>query len=269
MRILNIAGYKFVRLDELDVLRADFLKHCQSLRLKGTILLSQEGININLAGDPENIAAFKAVLQNSHSFKDMTFRESHSAFQPFKRLKIKLKKEIITLKQSNIEPEEVRAPSITPTELKKWLDEERDVLLLDTRNDYEVQFGTFNRALNLKINHFVEFPEAVKTVEKQKPIVMFCTGGIRCEKAAIYMLNQGYQHVYQLEGGILDYFAKVGGDHYNGECYVFDERISLDSHLNATGTLQCSQCQGPFTKEEDTGAAKNICSKCGAKSDLQ
>ena len=247
MQILNIAGYKFIPLIELENLRAQFLTYCAQGKLKGTILLSHEGINLNLAGTIAQVQAFKGMLEEDIRFADMTFRESYSITQPFKRLKVKLKKEIITLKQPDVEPAHARAPEIAPEILKQWLDEKRDITLLDTRNDYEVRFGTFTGAINLQTNNFCEFPKAIEAIERDKPIVMFCTGGIRCEKAAIYMLNQGYKNVYQLDGGILNYFAQVGGEHYDGECYVFDERISLDSRLQSTGTVQCIACQGPVT----------------------
>lgn len=244
--IQNIAGYKFVTLTDLPELKGIFLEKCIFWSLKGTILLSAEGINVSLSGSHEMISQFKAYLRQDNRFADMTFRESISSEQPFKRMKVKLKKEIITMRQPDVKPEESRAPSITPKELKNWLDEGRDIRILDTRNDYEVQFGTFHRAINLRLKDFSEFPEKSKSLEKDKPIIMFCTGGIRCEKAAIQMMNEGYEQVYQLEGGILNYFSDVGGDHYQGECFVFDERVALNPSLEKTGTTQCLVCQGPI-----------------------
>lgn len=250
MHIQNIAGYKFIALAELSDLRSGLLAKCESLDLKGTILLSAEGVNLNLAGTSDKIAAFKQFLQQDTRFSDMTYRESVSQAQPFKHVKVKIKKEIITMRRDDVRPEAARAPSITPAELKQWLDENRDVTILDTRNDYEVRFGTFENAVNLQIKDFCEFPEAAeKIVERDKPIVMFCTGGIRCEKAAVHLLNAGFPEVYQLQGGILNYFAEVGGDHYDGECFVFDQRVSLDANLQETGTQQCIQCQGPIKQE--------------------
>ena len=226
MKIKNIAGYKFAPLDELDALRGEFLSMCQTLALKGTILLSPEGINIALSGKHENIAAFTTRLTTDARFNDMDFRVSFSDTQIFQRMKVKLKKEIITMRHPEIKPTETRAPAISPVELKKWLDEQRDITVLDTRNDYEINYGTFRNAVNLHLKDFSEFPEAAKQVDQHKPIVMFCTGGIRCEKAALYMQNLGYDNVYQLEGGILNYFEQAGGAHYQGECFVFDERIT-------------------------------------------
>ena len=227
MQILNIAAYKLHILSELEILRENLLKQCQQFMLKGTILLSEEGINLNLSGWIENINAFKTYLVKDNCFADLSFRESYSDTISFKRLKVRIKKEIITMNYPGIHPEKTRAPSIMPEKLKQWLDEKRDLVLLDTRNEFEISFGTFNNAVNLHLQHFSEFPLAIKSLQCEKPIVMFCTGGIRCEKAALAMLNQGFSEVYQLEGGILNYFSKMGGAHYQGKCFVFDERVAL------------------------------------------
>jgi UPF0176 protein len=254
MKILNLAGYKFIPLHDLATLQDHLLHQCRTLGVKGTILLSTEGININLAGTISDMAAFKTELKSDTRFADMSFHETYSATLPFKTLKVKLKKEIITLRKPEATPIETRAPSITPELLKEWLDEKRDITLLDTRNDYEVRFGTFTGATHLNLKDFGELPNALQNIPKTKPIVMFCTGGIRCEKAALYMQHQGYMSLYQLEGGILGYFANVGGAHYEGECFVFDERVAVDAHLHDTGTLQCKACQGPVTDVEQTYA---------------
>jgi UPF0176 protein len=232
MHILNIAGYKFIELSDLDSLRDVLQTLCEALALKGTILISPEGINISLAGVKAAIEEFKLGLAQDARFADMHYHHTNSCEVPFKVLKVKLRKEIITLRQGDVAPlHDNRAPDISPDELKQWLDENRDFTLLDTRNDFEYRYGTFNGAENLHMNNFGELPQAVESLDKQKSVVMFCTGGIRCEKAAIYMQNNGFEKVYQLDGGILGYFAKVGGAHYNGECFVFDERVALDSEL--------------------------------------
>jgi predicted sulfurtransferase len=255
MQTSNIAGYKFITLTNLSSLQTTFMQNCQDLDLKGTILLSEEGINLSLAGSVENIITFKNQLHTDNRFSDMTFRESQSTHQPFKRLKIKIKKEIITLRRPEVQPAKKRASEISPEEFKHWLDEKRDITILDTRNDYEVKFGTFNNAIDLHIKDFCEFIKATETLSKEKPIVMFCTGGVRCEKAGLHLLNQGFPEVYQLDGGILNYFAKVGGAHYQGECFVFDERVALDSNLQRTGTVQCKICQGPVKHPTQTCSA--------------
>ena len=267
MQILNIAGYKFTSLTDLAALQQCFREHSQLFALKGTVLLSAEGININLAGTSQNVHSFKTFLATDLRFADMTFHEMYSATPPFKRLKIKLKKEIITLRQPDVDVTKARSPSITPEEFQQWLNEKRDMTVLDTRNDYEVRFGTFNNAVNLHLNDFSEFPTTVEAIDKNKPIVMFCTGGIRCEKAACYLLNNGYSNVYQLDGGILGYFKKVGGAHYQGECFVFDERISVDANLNSAGTRQCQLCQGPLTQMDQlllTHIASAPCLSCAS-----
>jgi UPF0176 protein len=260
MQILNIAGYKFIALANLEALRERLWEQCMTLNLKGTILLSPEGINISLAGEANLIIAFIHFINASDSFNDLTFRESFSEIIPFKRLKIKIKQEIITFKQSHITPQAKRAPAISPSEMKQWLDEHRDMTILDTRNDYEVQFGTFKNAMHLAIEDFCDLAKESPKIPRNKPIVMFCTGGIRCEKAALYLQSEGYSDVFQLEGGILNYFNDIGGEHYDGECFVFDERISLAPTLKATGTTQCTSCNGPIFSA--------TCKKCSESSNL-
>jgi UPF0176 protein len=250
MQTLHIAGYKFITLKDLHLLQAIFIQRCETLALKGTVLLSEEGMNINLAGHTNNIIEFKSQLYADERFKDITFCESHCAFPPFKRLKIKIKKEIITFRRKEIQPAKQRTQTISPEQFKQWLDEKRDITILDTRNDYEVKFGTFNKAAHLHISDFSEFIQAADNLTNEKPIVLFCTGGIRCEKAGLHLLNNGFPDVYQLAGGILNYFSKMGGAHYNGECFVFDERIALNASLQSTGTLQCKTCQGPIKQRD-------------------
>jgi UPF0176 protein len=250
MNILNIAGYKFLSLTDTASLQAFFLEQGHAFAIKGTILLSHEGINLNLAGLPADIQSFLTLLKNDARFMDMTFHESYSTHIPFKYLKVKIKNEIITLRQPSVNPVAQRAPDVSPQELKQWLDEQRDITLLDTRNDYEVRFGTFDGAVNLHIDDFGELPSSIACLERNKPVVMFCTGGIRCEKAALYMHDKGFSQVYQLDGGILGYFKKVGGAHYEGECFVFDERVSVDNNLQCTGTVQCLICYGPVSKNQ-------------------
>jgi UPF0176 protein len=228
MQILNIAGYKFIPLSELNFLQAHFQEYCVAQSLKGTLLLSEEGINISLAGTIEDMTRFKIFLRADSRFSDIMFRETYSLMQPFQYLKVRLKKEIITLKQPEVNMAEARAPSIQPALLKQWLDEAHEMSLLDARNDYEIQFGAFNGAINLHIDHFSEFPAAgLDQLDPHKPVVMYCTGGIRCEKAAIYLMRRGFSDVYQLDGGILGYFAAIGGAYYSGECFVFDERVTV------------------------------------------
>ena len=248
MPILNIAGYKFIKLEDLPAIQAALKSQCEQAGLLGTILLSKEGVNMNLAGEQDRVRSFQLQLANSLYFSGMSFHETYSSTVPFQTLKIKIKNEIITFHQPDANPALCdRAPTISPEALKTWLDQGRDITLLDTRNDYEYRFGTFKGAINLHLKNFTELADAVSSLDPDKPVVMFCTGGIRCEKAGLFMLLQGFREVYQLDGGILGYFAKVGGAHYEGECFVFDERVALDTSLRDTDTIQCLCCQGPVT----------------------
>jgi UPF0176 protein len=272
MSFLNIAAYKFIELHELPTLRTAIKARCAELALRGTILLSPEGINIMLAGSENNIRAFQQTLQKDQRFADLHYKESYSREQTYNRLLVKIKPEIIAFGVPAVNPTKQQAPYIKPLELKQWLDEKRDVVLLDTRNDYEVRLGTFQEAMHFAIQHFRDFPQAVTTIDpalKDKTVVTFCTGGIRCEKAALLMQQQGFKNVYQLEGGILDYFAACGGAHYNGECFIFDRRVGINANLAETGTLQCFACLQPISLEEQqlpTYVPDQHCSRCTQQS---
>lgn len=231
--IRHIAGYRFTPLSHLTELRSVMQQQAQALALKGTILLSPEGINLMLAGEPEAVDQWVSWLNADARFTDMFFHKTETENPPFLRLKVKIKKEIITLRQAAADPVARQAPSISPELFRQWLDEKRDLTVLDTRNDYEYEVGAFDGAVNLHLKEFTEFPQAMQTVPRDRPIVMYCTGGVRCEKAALAMMDAGYQEVYQLQGGILNYFARVGGAHYHGDCFVFDERIALNPALKS------------------------------------
>jgi UPF0176 protein len=234
MQFLNLAGYKFVKLDGLAELRAGLRQRCQDLGLKGTILISPEGINAFVAGPEGEIAEFKGWLRADARFADLRFKESRSAGQPFRRMLVKIKAEIITLRVPGLDPAANPAPALAPVELKRWLDEGREVVLLDTRNAFEVEAGTFRNALHLDLKAFGQFPRAADGLDpslKDKTIVTFCTGGIRCEKAAPLLVGKGFRDVYQLQGGILQYFEDCGAAHFDGRCFVFDERNTLDGEL--------------------------------------
>jgi UPF0176 protein len=241
--IINISSYKFIPLAEalLPILQIKFKEFCVQATLKGTILLSPEGINIMLSGNAENIERFWIFLRNHPEFTDMQPKKSESENLVFKRMKVLIKKEIITMRRPNIKPLEQTAPRVAPKELQQWLDEKRDVILLDTRNEFEIAYGTFENAINPRIPHFQMFAEAVEKLEanshpalhnaKDRVVVTFCTGGIRCEKASAYMMELGYTNVFQLDGGILKYFEETGGAHWNGSCFVFDERVAVQTDL--------------------------------------
>jgi RluA family pseudouridine synthase len=252
-QFINIAAYKFTCLDQLPQRRAELLALCRSLGLKGTILLSSEGINLFLAGSRESIDTLLQHLRAQGEFSDLDVKESVSDHQPFSRMLVRLKKEIISMGVPEVRPQVKTSPKLSPSELKEWLDHGKDVVLLDVRNDYEFAIGTFENSVPLPIDHFRHFPTAVAELEealKEKPIVMFCTGGIRCEKAGPLMEAQGFKEIYQLDGGILKYFEECGGAHYRGDCFVFDKRVALDPQLKETGLAQCYNCQAILSPED-------------------
>ncbi len=256
--IVNISAYKFVTLDDTAEMRARFLQKCTDLGLKGTILLSPEGINMFLAGSREAIDGYMDWMHADPRLADIVAKESFSEKQPFNRMLVRLKKEIITMKHPLIKPELGRAPAVSAHDLKRWLDQGHDdegkpVVMVDTRNDFEVDVGTFDHTIDYRISKFSEFPDVIAQHRDElndKTVVTFCTGGIRCEKAAIYMKEVGYDSVYQLEGGILKYFEEVGGAHYQGDCFVFDHRTALNPQLEETETRQCFACRAVVTPRE-------------------
>jgi UPF0176 protein len=239
--VLNISAYKFVPLPDAQALRETLLSRAQTLQLKGTILLAEEGINLFLAGPATDVHEFVAQLHADARFTDIAPKESWSKTQPFKKMLVKVKGEIIRMNHPTIQPAKGRAPSVAPATVKRWLDQGHDdtgrpVVTLDTRNDFEVDAGTFNGAIDWRITKFTEFPQALldhKADLQDKTVVSFCTGGIRCEKAAILMREVGLEHVYQIEGGILKYFEETDGSHYTGSCFVFDERRAVAADLSA------------------------------------
>lgn len=251
--VLNIATYKFVSLTDLAARRERLRSLCLELELRGTILLSPEGINLFVAGSRAAVERLLEELQQDSEIGALETKESISDHQPFNRMLVRLKKEIIAFGVDGIDPKNAPSSKIAPRELKQWLDEGRPVTLLDTRNDYEIRLGTFENAVPIGLDHFRNFPEAVERLDDslaEQPIVMFCTGGIRCEKAGPYMEQAGFREVYQLEGGILKYFEECGGEHYEGDCFVFDKRTALDAALQETATTLCYACQAPLTREE-------------------
>jgi RluA family pseudouridine synthase len=251
--ITNISCYQFAELSGLKDMRAQLLEHCKGWGLKGTILLSTEGINMFVAGVRENVDALVEELHGIPGLAGLKPKYSESAEQPFRRMLVRIKQEIIAFGVEGIEPAKYTSPRLEPKVLKQWLDEGRPVILYDTRNDYEVKLGTFKGAVVAGIDSFRQFPEAVRKLPpemKKAEVVSFCTGGIRCEKAAPFMEREGFEHVWQLEGGILKYFEECGNAHYDGECFVFDQRVGVDPGLHETASSQCFVCQTPLTAEE-------------------
>ncbi len=240
-QVLNVSAYKFVPLDDCEALRERLLTAAAAAGLKGTILLAAEGINLFLAGEPQALRGFLAQLQVDPRLGGLPVKESWSATQPFRKLLVKVKREIIRMNHPAIQPQAGRAPAVDAATVRRWLDQGHDdagrpVVTLDTRNAFEVDHGSFEGAIDWRLSKFSQFPAAVQAHKAQlegKTVVSFCTGGIRCEKAALYLREAGLENVWQLEGGILRYFEEVGSAHYRGDCFVFDERRAVDAALAA------------------------------------
>ncbi|HQR08926.1 MAG TPA: pseudouridine synthase [Gemmatales bacterium] len=253
----NIAAYQFAELTEIKALKQELLGLCKGWELKGTILLSEEGINLFVAGSAESIDLLLARLRRIPGLESLPVKVSLSDDQPFSRMLVKLKKEIIAFGVSGIQPGRYTSKKLPPAQLKQWLDEGKPITLLDTRNDYEIKLGTFKNAKTLDIDHFRHFPAAVEKLPaemKQQPIVMFCTGGIRCEKAGPFMEREGFTNIFQLEGGILKYFEDCGDAHYDGTCFVFDQRVGVDPALRETDVALCFACLMPLKPEDQADA---------------
>ena len=238
MSFVNISAYKFVELPDAGEMQPALKALCSQLNLNGTIILSvADGINQNLVGTRADIDAYIAYIKADPRLADIEFKQSYTKTRPFSKMKVKLKPEIITIRQPDINPIKETVPHLEPKQLKQWLDEGREVVMLDTRNDYEIEHGKFIDAIELNIEHFTHFPSACDQLDpglKDKTIVMYCTGGVRCEKAGPELKKHGFNDVYQLHGGILKYFEECGGDHYQGNCFVFDDRVAVDPYLQET-----------------------------------
>ncbi len=248
------AIYKFVKLIDHAALRAPLQAKCDELNITGTLLLASEGINGTIAGERSDIDGILAWLRNDPRLADLAHKESTADHPPFYRMKVKLKKEIVTMGVPGIDPTE-RVGQYVKREDWNALISDPDVLLIDTRNDYEVDVGTFKGAVDPRITTFREFPGYVKNNldPQHKPrIAMFCTGGIRCEKASAYMLQQGFPEVYHLQGGILKYLENVPAEEslWQGECFVFDQRVAVGQGLAQGHYELCYGCSRPITAEE-------------------
>ena len=238
--ILNTAAYHFVPVADPGALAGQLHAWADAGGLRGTSLVAGEGINLFLAGEENAVHAFFGQLRTDPRFAEIRVKFSHSRRQPFARLKTKVKPEIISFRRDEASPLSKRAPAVAPATLAQWLrqghdDQGRRVVLLDTRNRQEVEYGTFVGALTLPIDKFTDLPEALEPHRDglaDATVVSFCTGGIRCEKAALWMQEAGMENVLQLDGGILGYFEEAGGQGYQGRCFVFDERVALDAELN-------------------------------------
>lgn len=243
-RILNISAYRFTPISDTAALRESIRSQAAAACLKGTVLLAPEGINLFLAGDAPALRAFVDWLRADTRFAALETKESWSRDVPFGKLLVKVKREIIRMNHPTIRPQLARAPAVDAKTLARWLDAGRDdagrpVVTLDTRNAFEVAHGRFRGAIDWKLHKFSDFPQALLAQRDQlagKTVVSYCTGGIRCEKAALLMAEMGVANVLQLDGGILKYFEEAGGAHFDGDCFVFDARERLDASLGEAAT---------------------------------
>lgn len=250
----NISGYKFVELDDLETLRENL--RCLMLKhdLNGTIYVCHEGLNIALTGTIEGMKNFRNELALDARLKDIFFKESFSDERPFQKVVVKIKPEVIAMGVADIDLSQGEGTHLEPEEFSKWLDENPDdVVVLDTRNYYEYNLGTFDNAIDPKIETFKQFPAFVDSLPedyKEKKVVIFCTGGVRCEKAAPMMKQKGFKKIYQVNGGILNYLEKCGGKHWHGDCFVFDDRVAVNAALQETGARVCTKCHNAISKDE-------------------
>jgi UPF0176 protein len=233
--IIITSFYKFVPIDDYESKREPILAKMHEIGIKGTIILAQEGVNGGFAGNREQMEQFYSFLHSDPYFSDLNFKETFDVENPFEKAKVKLRKEIVTMGIPKIDPSVNKGTYLSPEEWHALI-QDPDVILIDTRNDYEFELGTFKNAINPSIENFREFPEYVEkhlSDKKDKKIAMFCTGGIRCEKTTAFMKEQGFNHVYQLHDGILKYIESIPKDQslWEGECFVFDNRVAVNHQL--------------------------------------
>tara|TARA_Y100000389_G_scaffold62745_1_gene58864 strand:+ start:3916 stop:4749 length:834 start_codon:yes stop_codon:yes gene_type:complete len=253
LKISNITGYKFIPITDRKSLQEKILKHSNKLSLKGTVLISEKGLNFSIAGENEAIQDFIKFLRSDKRFSEIDIKTTYNEYQPFRKMLVRIKKEIISMGIDEIDPSTFTGEKITPKELHEKLNNNEDIILLDTRNEYEVRLGTFEDAVDLNLDSFRDFPNKIMSLDqkmKNKEIVMFCTGGVRCEKASALMLKNGFKNVKQIDGGVIKYFEETGGSYWNGDCFVFDDRVALDKNLNETDYILCFRCREPLNKKE-------------------
>jgi len=248
------ALYHFVTLENFEALRQPLYNFMIKHEIRGTLLLAQEGINGTVAGSQESIDKLHNWLRSDERLKDLRTKESYDDSMPFHRTRVKLKKEIVTMGVQGIDPNQVVGTYVKPEDWNALISDP-DVILVDTRNEYEVAIGTFKKAIDPKTETFRQFPQYVKNnmdPKKHKKVAMFCTGGIRCEKSTAYLKEQGYEEVYHLQGGILKYLETVDEKDslWEGECFVFDNRVSVDHNLEKGSYDQCHACRLPITEKD-------------------
>lgn len=252
--VVVAALYKFVTLDDFHAMREPLLDACLAAGTRGTLLLAREGINGTLAGSREGIDQVLAYLRSDPRLADLVHKESRDADMPFYRMKVKLKKEIVTMGVAGVDPNVRVGTYVTPQDWNELV-QDPEVMVIDTRNDYECDIGSFRGALDPRTKNFREFPAFVRDKLDpgvHKKVAMFCTGGIRCEKASAFMLNEGFDEVYHLQGGVLKYLEEMPPEEstWEGECFVFDNRVSVDHQLEKGQYDQCYGCRHPITEED-------------------
>jgi UPF0176 protein len=248
-----IAFYRFIHIEDPAHLRQELYEHCERLNISGVLLVASEGINGTLAGLKPDIASFLEWVQQDERFANLSPKVAYSSTSPFYRLRVRLKSEIVPLGVQGVDPNKIVGEYVQP---ENWnaLISDPEVMIIDVRNDYEVQAGTFRGAINPKTDQFRDFPDWVNETmleHKERRIAMFCTGGIRCEKATAYMKENGFNNVFHLKGGILQYLEDISvqASLWDGECFVFDRRFTVDHHLNPGQTEICFACSYPITQE--------------------
>jgi UPF0176 protein len=271
--------YRFKKLTGIKTVKAILEKSLKNKLILGTVLLANEGINGTISGTKEDLIEFIYFIKQTLKIRKLSIKISQNKFIPFYRLKIRLKKEIVTIGDKTIKPEKNSGIHIDPIKWDKIINNKK-YIIIDTRNDYEVSIGSFKKAINPKIKSFREFPEFIKklNLDKNQPIAMFCTGGIRCEKASSYLLKKGYKDISQLDGGILNYL-EINKDKKNspwkGECFVFDNRVSVNNKLDKGTYEQCFGCRHPITRQDmklksyKKGATCKYCIKTKTKTKIQ
>ena len=253
-QLIVAALYKFAPLADLDVMREEILRACNKNNICGTLLLAHEGINGTIAGSRQGIDTILNFLRTYPPLKDLEHKESHALETPFYRMKVRIKKEIVTIGIPEVNPNEIVGTYLNPEEWNKVISQP-DTIVIDTRNDYEVQVGTFKGAINPHTETFSAFPDYVKKHldnQKHKKVAMFCTGGIRCEKASAYMKKLGFEEVYHLKGGILKYLEDMPEEKslWEGECFVFDQRVTVKHGLELGSYELCPSCRHPLDAED-------------------
>ena len=262
--------YKFTPFpgDQIDGIRKDLLDFCKSLQIRGLFILATEGLNSTICGSDESIKEVKKYIRQLVKGESLHFKDSLSDFNPFHRLICKVREEIVTLNTAELKPDNKKTHHLSPEEWNSVLKNEKDFLLFDTRNHYETKLGKFKQAIDPHIDQFTDFPNFVreKNLPKDQKILMYCTGGIRCEKGLLELQQQGFKNVHQLDGGILNYIEQFPNDQFEGECYVFDHRVAVDQELRPSQLFSlCPHCGDPAEESiqcQRCDSFTHICKGC-------